>query len=260
MRFVGIDLAWSTRANTGVCLVEGQRVVDSALLQSDDEIVAWVEPHAAGPCLVAIDAPLVVRNATGRRPCERVLSRCFGAYHAGPHSSNLGLAAFRDGVRAERLASRLGLATDPSFPVGEPFRRAIEVYPHPALVALFGLQRTLKDKAKRGRSVAQRRAEFATLIAHLEGLRRHDPPLAVTGSPRWEVLREAVGGDRGSDLDRAEDELDAYVCAYVALHYRHHGTSRSRVVGDVATGYVVTPVTAAQGECIDRAWAALMDP
>src|SRR5205823_14242984 len=121
----------------------------------------------------------VVRNATGRRHAERLISRCFGAYHAAAHSSNLGLPAFRDGIRGERLAAALGLGIDPAFQPRAPVRRAVEVYPHTAIVALFGLSSTLKYKAKAGRTVESRAAALGELLAHLESLRTADPPLDV---------------------------------------------------------------------------------
>jgi predicted RNase H-like nuclease len=51
-----------------------------------------------------------------------------------------------------------------------------------------------------------------------------------------------------------EDELDAFVCAYVAAYYWTHGTRRCRVVGDLESGYIVTPVSERQARCLDE-WA-----
>ncbi len=251
MRFIGVDLAWST-GGTGLCLVEEGAVRASTLVRSDAEILEWIEPFAAEPVLVAIDAPLVVRNATGRRPCESLISRCFGAHQAAAHSSNLGLAAFRDGIRGARLASALGLDLDPSFTPRQPVRRAIEVYPHPATVALFGLSLTLKYKAKRGRTLASRISAFGSLLRLIESLKDHDPSLDVAASPRWAEIVEQVNRPlSGAHLDRLEDEVDAYLCAYIALHYWHHGASQCRVVGDLENGYIVTPVSPVQGARLD---------
>jgi predicted RNase H-like nuclease len=97
-----------------------------------------------------------VRNESGRRPAEQAISRCFGAYHASAHSTNLGLPSFRERVRGERFARALGLDVDPYFPTRVPLRRAIEVYPHTAIVALFELASTLKYKAKPGRTLTGR--------------------------------------------------------------------------------------------------------
>lgn len=248
MRFAGVDLAWGLNGGTGVCLVEDGRVRDSARLRTDEEILDWLAPVTAGPAVVAIDAPLVVRNATGRRRCETLVSRCFGAQHAGAHSSNLGLPAFRGGVRAERLAEALGLDVDPAVEPGTPVRRALEVYPHPALVALFELPFTLRYKAKRGRTLESRRLAMLELVRLLGTLRDGDPPLEVDA----EAWAARVGAaPTQAALDRLEDELDAYVCACVGLYYWSHGLARCRVLGDVADGYIVTPVTAAHAAKLD---------
>jgi predicted RNase H-like nuclease len=252
MSFVGVDLAWGPNGGTGICVASAERVIDSSLVRSDDEIISWLEPHVAGPCIVAVDAPLIVRNANGRRDCERLISHCFWRYHAGAHSSNLSLAAFRNGVRAERIAQALDLDVDPYFAPRTAVRRAIEVYPHPAIVTLFGLERILKYKAKRRRGLEARRDEFLALLSRLEGLRVADHAFDITASPRWVLLHAGIAtASSGAELDRLEDELDAYICAYVAVYYWTHGSARCRVVGDVRSGYIVTPVTEEIARCLD---------
>jgi hypothetical protein len=73
-----------------------------------DDIVEWLLPYTAGDCLVATDAPLVVRNTTGRRPCEQLVSRCFGRYEASAHSSNLSLPSLPGGGSAVGRAGGMG--------------------------------------------------------------------------------------------------------------------------------------------------------
>src|SRR5919106_2264014 len=252
MRFIGVDLAWTGRGGTGLCVIEGGRVEASTRVQSDEELLNWLRPLVEEDVLVAIDAPLIVRNRTGRRRAERLISRCFGAYHASAHSANLGLPSFREGVRGEWLAAALDLDVDPTFPPRVPVRRAVEVYPHTAIVALFGLASTLKYKAKPGRTLQSRAAALNELLDHLEALRTADPPLEVRAVPRWVELRAAVADPgTGAELARAEDEIDAYVCAYTALYYWTHGTTRCRVAGDATDGYILTPVTPELAACLD---------
>lgn len=249
MRFIGLDLAWGPRARTGLCLVEGGGVRESASLRTDEEITSWLHARLNEECLVAVDAPLVVPNETGRRPCETLITRWFGGRHAGAHSSNRTLPAFVDGGRAMRLAKSLDLSVDPLFEPRAPVRRMIEVYPHPALVVLFALARSIKYKAKRGRDLEARRYAFDQLFDLLESLREADPPLEVAGgNDRWSALRAVVAETgRQVDLDRAEDEIDAYVCAYTALHYWTQGPERNVVAGNLLDGYIVTPSTSCDG-------------
>ena len=119
----------------------------------------------------------------------------------------------------------------------------LEVYPHTTIVALFGLPRTLKYKAKTRRTLEQRREAFARLFELLESLQSADPPLDLASSLDWHRLRaEVTTAPTGAALDRAEDEVDAYVCAYTALYYWRWGTQRCAVLGDDRQGAVVTPV------------------
>lgn len=256
--FIGVDLAWGEKAGTGLCVIVGDTVLASGRSTTLDDIAAWLEPYTRGTCVVAIDAPLIVRNESGRRTCEQLISRCFGGFHASAHSSNLKLPAFRAGVRAWNLAQHLNLDTDPAFEGATGGRWAIEVYPHTALVSLFDLPVTLKYKAKRGRPVEVRRNEFTRCIDCLESLVAFDPPVRLSTSPSWLALKEEIlAAPTGAALDRAEDELDAYICAYTAAYYWTHGTSRCRVVGDTEHGYIVTPVSDDIGALLDAATTEL---
>ena len=111
----------------------------------------------------------MVRNATGNRPCEAALNRDFARFDAGAHPSNTGKPEFADA--AARGPARRRARTSTSTRRSRRGRRAIEVYPHPATVALFRLGRTLKYKNKPGRTLADCRAELLRLMRLLEGLR-----------------------------------------------------------------------------------------
>jgi predicted RNase H-like nuclease/ppGpp synthetase/RelA/SpoT-type nucleotidyltranferase len=239
MHFVGVDLAWGPNKPTGVAVLDDEGwLVEVAAGQDDEEVVAAMEPYVAGPCVVGIDAPLVVRNATGNRPCEAALNRDFARFDAGTHPSNTGKPEFSDVPRGARLAERLGLDIDPDSAAD---RRAIEVYPHPATVALFRLGRTLKYKQKTGRSLAQLRGALLELMHRLESLADAPAPLRLVHHAGWKALVARVEqAERKADLRRVEDQVDAVVCAYVAL-FSVRRPELTSTYGDLATGYIVTP-------------------
>ncbi len=172
-----------------------------------------------------------------------MVSGLFGRFQAGAHSSNLSLPSFRDGPRAARLAAMLQLAVDPSFAPREPVRRAIEVYPHPATVTLFGLDRVIPYKQKPGRTPDQRRTSMLQLIAHMDSLESATPPLRVRGCEAWlRAAREVAAAANHAEMNRWEDALDAVLCAYIGLHRWWHGNDRSAVLGDIDSGYIVVPI------------------
>ena len=113
---------------------------------------------------------MIVTNATGNRPAEAALNKDFARFDAGAHPSNTGKPEFRDQPRGARIAARLGLDMNPRSGRA---RRAVEVYPHPATVALFRLGRTLKYKNKKGRSLESMRSgllEKRGISGHSRGL------------------------------------------------------------------------------------------
>lgn len=239
MYFAGVDLAWGGRNPTGVAIVDARgRLIHVGAVRDDAAILAALQPYVRDDCVVAFDAPLVVTNPTGQRPAEAALNRDFRRFEAGAHPSNTTKPEFAGGPRAARLARALGLDMDPRTAAG---RRAIEVYPHPATVVLFRLARTLKYKAKPGRELEGLKAELLLLMDGVEDLARAAVPMRVAGHDEWAGLRaQVVAARRKSDLRRAEDPVDAVVCAYVAL-YSHHRPDNVTIYGDAASGCIVTP-------------------
>lgn len=245
MHFIGLDLAWSVRNPTGGATIEGDarggRLVGTALLSDDASVVAYVEAHAGeGPAIVAIDAPLTVPNSMGRRPAEAEVGAVFGRFQAAAHPTNRTRLADASGaVRGEALAQALearGFVHDPRIPAGEPVRRVIEVYPHPAMVALFGLTRTLKYKNK-GQDRGVLDEAWRALHAHLAALEHADPFL--TGLDAHLAVDPATL--KGRALKDHEDRTDATLCAYIALYAHRWGLERNEVLGTLEGGYIFTP-------------------
>jgi predicted RNase H-like nuclease len=242
VRLLGVDLAWGSRARTGLAALDASgQLLDLRDVRTDEEIVDWASTWAPGPCVVGIDAPIVVRNPTGARDCERLVTRYFGRHHAGAHPANTGNPAFAGGsTRALRLADLLGLDVDPRSASG---RRSLEVFPHPATVALFELPSVVRYKDKPGRDLALLRRETTVLLDLVDGLAVADPPLFVSEHRGWRAVRSAVlSATRKVDLRRVEDRIDAVICAYVAL-LALRAPDRLHVFGDAASGCIVTPLT-----------------
>ena len=241
---IGVDLAWGTKRPTGLAVLdESGRLVHVSTVHTDEEILTALAPYVEGACLVAIDAPLIVTNETGNRPAEAALNKDFARFDAGAHPSNTGKPEFSGTPRGAALSLSLGLDMNPRSGRS---RRAIEVYPHPATIALFGIGRTLKYKQKPGRDLDSLRAELLALMGFLEGLADADPPLdlgkdATNDKPGWSTLRLAVEtATRKSELRVVEDQVDAVVCAYVA-RFASRRPEAMTTYGDVETGYIITP-------------------
>jgi histidinol-phosphate phosphatase family protein len=219
-------------------------VAASARLGEDQEVVGFVADTLGpgAPGLVAIDAPLSVPNETGSRDCDRQVASAFGRFEAPPYPANRKNLARYGGLRAEAICERLqhlGFRQDPHLQAKQPVRKVIEVFPHPATVSLFDLERTLRYKARASRDYAFRWRELSSLRDHLVSLTHADPPLYLPS----EIASMPIDGMRGRKFKEAEDLLDALVCAYSALYSWYHGPRGYAVYGDASSGHILVPMT-----------------
>lgn len=241
--YVGIDLAWGQRARTGIARLDGHgRLLDCRSVFTDEEVVAAFD-GAAPDVVVAVDAPLLVSNPTGQRACERRVGQLFGARGASAHTSNLGRPHMSP-PRAARLAELMGWSTDPATVPASGTPTCIEVYPHPAMLVLFGVPRVLTYKNKPGRSFEHLREQHLLLVDHVA--RVCEEPLRLTASADWAALVAALAtATRKVDLRVVEDQVDAVLCAYLAWLWAQHPERMLVLPEDRAAaaddGFIVVP-------------------
>lgn len=229
----GLDLAWGERRPDGVCLLRGRgrrvQEIDHALVQGDEAVLGWLRESTGldEKILLCLDAPVVCPNRGGARPVDCLTHRLFHRVQAAAHPANRVLA--RRPLRLVRKLARAGYRIAIDWP--QTRRAMMEVYPHPATVRWFGLDRTIKYK--RGPVAARRRA-FAQLQHLLRAwlgkeapeILRHPPTAALLGA-RW--------------TKDAEDLTDALLCALVGRQWALHGADAMEILGDRRRGFVVVP-------------------
>ncbi|MBE9205790.1 DUF429 domain-containing protein [Nostoc sp. LEGE 06077] len=249
MKFIGIDLGWKSQPS-GLCcleLIDGQlQLIDldrqDAIAQILNWLDTWVQPEE--PAIIAVDAPTLIPNATGSRLPDKLSHKYFGKYHAGCYPANQNLPfADRTINFGLELESR-GFAHAPTIEAKELGKYQIEVFPHPAIVHLFGLERILKYKKGR---INERRLELIKLYEYImEVLPTLEPSLKLnrtltTQQPDLFPFDFFLLPTTGAALKAIEDKLDSLICAYVAAHWWYWGEQRNLVLGDRTTGYIVIP-------------------
>jgi predicted RNase H-like nuclease len=251
MKFIGIDLGWEGKP-TGLALLveEAERLilVKHDRLVETSEILAWIDGRCGSDdAMVAVDAPLIIRNATGMRPAEKQCQERYASRHAGSYPSNLGRPFARQTTAfAAELAQR-GFRHGVNITPRCPGRYQLEVFPHPAAIELFALDQIIKYKKG---DVDERRAGLIRYRAMLvEKLGVLEPALKPDNLP--------VIPHDGTALKDLEDRLDAVLCAYIGAYCWHWGMSRNRVLGDDENGYIVVPL-AQPAACQPSACAAGM--
>jgi len=237
-------LAWSPKNNSGVSIIDSNHSLTKyGVCKSDDEIIDFIfSTIKTDNCLIAIDAPLIVPNETGRRPCEAQISNLFRTYHAGAHPSNRNrFLQWSPVVRGEELVKKLesiGIVHDPYIELYEESRKCFEVFPHPSMVVLFNLEKILKYKSKPGRDHEFLCNEFQKYQMHLKKLEKSNPALYLPE----ELTNKDLSELKGKKLKEYEDILDSVFCGYIAL-YAWNNPNKCKVFGDMEKGYILTPIS-----------------
>ncbi|MCL6753939.1 DUF429 domain-containing protein [Nostoc sp. CCCryo 231-06] len=241
MKFIGIDLGWRSQPSGLCCLewIDGQlQLLDLDRKEAIADILTWIDKSVQPdqPAIIAVDAPTLIPNATGSRLPDKLSHKYFGKYHAGCYPANQNLPfADRTINFGLELESR-GFAHAPTIEPQKLSRYQIEVFPHPAIVNLFNLERILKYKKGR---LTERRLELIKLQNYLlnilPSLSPPLRPLRLCGSFLLEIPTT------GAALKATEDKLDSLICAYVAAYWWYWGEQRNLVLGERTTGYIIIP-------------------
>ncbi|KPV43017.1 DUF429 domain-containing protein [Alicyclobacillus ferrooxydans] len=211
----------------------GARYIGSRLCKSDEDIAQFIGPYLVpGQTVVAVDAPLVVPNQTGMRPCERYVAKAYGGRQCAAYPGHQGNMA---GTRGPGLLSYLEsrgvrVWAGAQMPKEHDAVHFFETYPHAAHLAMFDLPTVWKYKKKSGRSWELCRNElveywrrlwqlFPDVCRQILGLSDADP-LAARLVPWTPAILEAnvTPSVIGRGYKEFEDLTDGLFCAYIAGH------------------------------------------
>lgn len=257
---LGIDAAWTAGQPSGVALVSAHdgdlRLVRVA--RSYDEFTAldgvapadWTQPvtgsrpdwpallaacqrlTAQPPAVITLDMPIGPQPITGRRAADNAVARAYASRWAAPHTPT----AERPGPIADSVYQEL---TDLGYrwlgaesPQDDASERQyfIEVYPHPAIIELMGLDKRLTYKvAHQSRYARATDGDGWSLI--VESLDQLRAALAGKLEGVDQAFPSAASLPRRA-LKGLEDALDALVCAWVGAEFL---AGRALPYGDAAS-------------------------
>ncbi len=240
MKFIGIDLGWVSGAS-GLCCLNWQEdrleILELTTKLEIAEILTWIDNWIPlqEPGVIAVDAPTIIVNKRGMRLADKLTHKYFGRYDAGCYPANLN-RPFAD--RTVGLGKSLIAKNFNHAPIIKPQtlgRYQIEVFPHPATINLFKLEKILKYKKGK---LAQRQAELAKLRNYINNVLPQQEPSLNLNSVSLPTWSDRV---KGKELKTIEDMLDSLICAYIAAHWWYWGTAKNLVLGDIDRGYIIVP-------------------
>jgi predicted RNase H-like nuclease len=191
-------------------------------------------------CLVALDQPRIVPNKTGIRPVDRVAGALVGFIGGGVQPANRSrVGMFDEGAPIWRFKRDLGATEDP-----EVSRKAqhgifiVEVFPALALpvfeVAFNGFRQGPKyNPARKSFRSHDWDAVIETVARYARGGR-------IKGVEAWTRELAARRPPRKAD----QDQLDAVLCALIGYLWRAKPRAESIMIGDLMSGYMISPVDA----------------
>ncbi|NBG87779.1 DUF429 domain-containing protein [Isachenkonia alkalipeptolytica] len=243
MMFIGIDLAWTYKKETGICILDESgevRYLESKVF-NNQELLQLIRDHAYEGIAVAIDAPLVVKNETGSREAERALMR--GRIHG--HRLFAFMASRRflinnfGEIRGEKLAGMI-LEAFPQMDFRlspEPGQSTIvESFPTGICVGLFPDIAPVKYKRKSKIPYAETKGEMERLLHQLAVL--EDKGTVKGLSPK--LYSEGFELNK-KNHKHLEDKIDAFLCAY-GLFAVFQEMAEPRIFGDIPEGFIMIPV------------------
>lgn len=230
----GFDSAWGGTQRGAICDFWFDTETGETEIREPPSSVTWdqasqrVDRYSIySHHVLAIDQGLIVPNARGMRPVEKLLAKALGSMHCSAYPSsrsNESCYGPRAGIWSflSRL-DRSGYRHEPMrIPGSSSGRFYFECYPHPAIIGLLDRRKILKYKCRHSDKAA-----WDELVGYLKRLPVRNLP-GIVGSLSFQNKSN-------------EDKLDSIVCAYTALLWWQRGTDRSTMIGDMSTGYIVTP-------------------
>jgi predicted RNase H-like nuclease len=242
---VGFDSAW-TASNSGaiagcVRLDDGSvrelgepRVVDFPGATSI--IVEWQREEDAATTVVLLDQPTIVKNASGQRPVENIVSSAVSLRYGGMQPANTGRTEmFGAAAPVWPFLDRFGGAADPCRL--DATTAVLETYPVLMMIAKNWMLPDRRQKGRLPKYNPERRKTFSLSDW------RH-----VCGRSSAEFRRRELGGlsgwvdavaERPRPQKGDQDRLDACLCLLVAIDLA--AKQDCLMVGDTETGYIVVP-------------------
>ena len=256
IRIIGFDSAWADKSPGAMCALDfdesGRLSFEAPRLVNFRRGIQFVrEAEASRACtLVAIDQPTIVPNVTGSRPVERVAASLISYIGGGVQPSNSSKTAlfgpnapiwkFKSALAANEDAERARIALNGVH--------LIEVFP---ALALAGLNHEFaaSDGAPKYNPSKRDKFRLRDWRRVAETVYEKARSLELNELARWSRDQARCTNPRKGD----QDCLDAAICALIGAVWRMCDRSDSVAIGDLESGYMVSPVSDAVRPRLERA-------
>ncbi|WP_411842422.1 DUF429 domain-containing protein [Salinicoccus sp. HZC-1] len=240
--FIGIDLAWTYKNETGICVISESGAVEhlDARVYSNEEILKIIEHYSEEKMCIAIDAPLIVNNEDGSRGAEGELmrSRIHGHRLSAFNSNRNYFTRIFGDIRGETLM-QLIRSEFPDIRIGfdNSESNIVETFPTGICCGLFPEIYPIKYKRKPKVAFEKTCRQMDVLLGRLREIETSEGHISgLTSKLEMDsfILTRKMH-------KHVEDKIDAFLCAY-GMYSISKGLAEGRMFGTVEDGFILVPV------------------
>ena len=190
--------------------------------------------------LIGIDQPTIVKNSSGSRPVEKVVSSLIGigGLKSGVQPANRKKKVFEPNSPIWRFLNEVDARQNPmTARASQEGAYLIEVYPVLALAASEPEIMERKQAPRYNPTKSNFRVDDWKLVA--QAVARQTDNFSLPALSKW--ARSAA--DTRWHSKGEQDMLDAVICLIVALQWRRAEREGVAMIGDLDSGYMITPVS-----------------
>lgn len=253
MKYIGIDLAWTYKNETGFCIISEAGNVEylESRVFTDQDIVSLIKSYSHENVCIAIDAPLIVRNEEGSREAEReLMGHKIHGYNLSVFVANRKFLNKSFGmIRGEKLMNLI-IEEIPNSSVNvcpvNNTNTIVETFPTAICCGLFPDIYPVKYKIKKKNPFEETKIQMARLIERLKFM--EETELVVSGL--IEKLKFDKSNITKSSYKHLEDKIDAFLSAY-GIYSISKNLSERLTFGDERNGFITIPIVNKKSEYIE---------
>lgn len=244
MRFIGIDLAWTNKNESGICVINEKGKVEylDAARFSNEDLLEILQGFGAERLCIGIDAPLIIRNEEGSRGAEgELMKQRINGYALRLFNANRKFMMRTYGqMRGVDLADLIVTEIEHTHidkQLSQSKNVLMETFPSGIIPGLFPEIHPVNYKLHRKTPFNETRDEMIRLLERLK--------LIETFEKHVHGLIDYLDIDLVSinkkNYKNLEDKVDAFLCAY-GLFAVFKGYADLKTFGDLEHGFIALPV------------------
>ena len=251
----GFDSAWTDKQN--------QPGAIASIVQYKNGECRWMEPRLAtfsqaktiictlsvqSPFhFVVIDQPIVVPNKDGSRPVDKIAASLISKLKGGVQPANRSKKnMFGDKAPIWKLLrniphKQLPWQAHKEVQINQDSvsqKIIAEVFPALALPGLIP-SFFARGKCAKYNPANKKNFNIEDWVLICEFIESYAKQNKIKGLSEWARSTKRINSPTKSD----QDKLDGAICALIGYQWYQKGTKTNMIIGDVKTGYIITPVT-----------------